>query len=290
MKIALLADIHGNLPALREVLDDVDRWDPDRVYVAGDVINRGPRSAACLDIILNRCQADNWHLIRGNHELYVLDFDQPDSLAEDPPYRVLGFVHWTHQRLAKKQLQILRTLPEEIKAPLPQGQQLQVVHASPAGIRQGIYPETPPDEIAQLIGSAPDLLLVGHTHRPLIRSCKNTQIINPGAVGLPFDGDRRAAYAQIIEQEGEREARIIRLDYAYSEAVKDFFRTGFIPQGGPLAELILTELRTARPLISRWNRRCFQAVLEGKISLEDSVHRFLQDCEEGLTEDPTAHD
>ena len=77
MRIAVLSDIHGNLPALRTVIADIDAWSPDLVVVGGDIVNRGPRSGECLDVLVERQWADGWRLLRGNHEDFVLDCADP---------------------------------------------------------------------------------------------------------------------------------------------------------------------------------------------------------------------
>ena len=70
MKLAVLADVHANWPALQAVAADIERWQADRVVVAGDVINRGPRPVECADFVL--VAAQSWPWVRGNHEEYVL--------------------------------------------------------------------------------------------------------------------------------------------------------------------------------------------------------------------------
>ena len=71
-KLAVLSDIHGNFAALQAVADHIDRWQPDAVVVAGDIVNRGPRSRDCLRFVLARAAEAGWQIIRGNHEEYVL--------------------------------------------------------------------------------------------------------------------------------------------------------------------------------------------------------------------------
>ena len=70
-RLALLADIHGNLPALEAVIEDMAQFAVDHVVVAGDSVNWGPCSRQVMEIITERA----WALIRGNNELYVLDHD-----------------------------------------------------------------------------------------------------------------------------------------------------------------------------------------------------------------------
>src|SRR3954453_10767982 len=78
-KLAVLSDIHGNFAALQAVADHIERWQPDAVVVAGDIVNRGPRSRDCLRFVLARAAEGipanvgaSWQIIRGNHEEYVL--------------------------------------------------------------------------------------------------------------------------------------------------------------------------------------------------------------------------
>ena len=69
-RIAVLADIHGNLPALNAVIDDMARFAVDHVVVAGDSVNWGPFSREVLEIIAAR----KWAVIRGNNAYYALDY------------------------------------------------------------------------------------------------------------------------------------------------------------------------------------------------------------------------
>jgi len=99
MKIAVLSDIHGNLPALERVVEHIDAWQPDRVVVNGDIVNRGPRSRDCLLLLQERQQRDDWVLLKGNHEDYVLECGRPDCATDSPAYEVERFAHWAYQQL-----------------------------------------------------------------------------------------------------------------------------------------------------------------------------------------------
>lgn len=280
MKLAALADIHGNYRALLSVVEDLEKWNPDLVFVAGDLINRGPRSRECLEFILGRIQTADWQVVKGNHELYVLKFDQPQPPGQGPEYQVQQFIHWCYQQLTADQIQAVKELPGEINLELPGSQQVRTVHASMAGFRTGIYPHTPQEEIGRLIHPGPDLIMIGHTHKPLICTSGKTTVVNAGSVGFPFDRDSRPSYARIRKKNSSWGAKVVRVDYDHQEAVNDLYQTGFIPQAGPLAEIILEELKQARPLLSRWKRCCQQSVLAGETKLETSVRRFLNSLDD----------
>lgn len=169
----------------------------------------------------------------------------------------------------------LKGLPQEAWTLLPDGKVLAAVHVSMMGPRAGIYPETPDDQIASMIQPAPELLVVGHTHQPLIRRVNQTMVINAGSVGLPFDGDQRTGYARLQQKRGQWLSRIVRLPYNLERAEKDFKQSGFLEEGGPVASLILGELRLACPQLPHWSRQYKNQVMAGKISLEDAVEEYL---------------
>lgn len=276
MKIAALGDIHGNFQALITVLDDVEAWKPDLVIVLGDIINRGPRSKECYDLIREKTASPHWRLIKGNHEGYVLSFRDPSFSQESHEFQMRNIIHWTYQSLTAEDIEHISQLPDEVSVDLPGGDLIQAAHASTAGDRIGIYPGTPAADLPGLIPADAGLFLVGHTHQPLIRRYHDTTIVNAGSVGLPFDGDTRPAYAQLTYQNGEWSGEITRVEYDRQAAEGDFYSSGFIPQGGPLAELVLAELQLGWPQLGKWFRRFEVPFRQDRISLQDAVYEYLK--------------
>lgn len=275
MKIAALGDIHGNYQALITVLDHVDRWQPDLVLVLGDIINRGPRSRECLHLIQDRETSPAWHIIKGNHEDYVLNMEDPTLDRSGVEYELRRVIDFTYLSLSNDDIQAVKDLPVKIALEIEGNQLVRANHASTAGDRIGIYPRTPEPDLPGLIDQDASLYLVGHTHQSFIRKWKNTTIINTGSVGLPFDGDTRANYAQLTFQKQSWQSEIIRVEYDRKAAEDDFYSSGFIPEGGALTDLILTELRLGWPQLGKWFTRYEGAVLEGEISPEKAVAEFL---------------
>ncbi len=274
MKIAVLADIHANYPALLEVAAHVERWQPDRVLIAGDIVNRGPRPRQVLEFVRQKQETEGWQVIRGNHEDYVLFHTRPDSPLNGPLFDIFQYSYWTYRQLGEDN-DYLNALPEEYHE-LIGGGEFRGVHASMRDNRSGIYPEMSDRAIARLIAPPPVVIAVGHTHRPLVRQIGDCLVINAGSVGLPFDADPRAAYAQITFHHNRWQAKIIRLKYDIAQTERDFHESGFLAEAGPLAEVILLELRVALSQLYCWTNTYFDAVLHEEISVEESVRQYMQ--------------
>ena len=275
MRIAVLSDIHGNLPALRTVIADIDAWSPDLVVVGGDIVNRGPRSGECLDVLVERQWADGWRLLRGNHEDFVLDCADPARSLPGPGYETTRFAHFALAQSAHH-VGLLAALPDVFERAAPNGDLLRIVHASMRNNRDGVYPMTTDDDLRRQIAPAPAVFVTGHTHRPLTRTVDGTLVVNIGSVGASFDEDRRAAYGR-FGWAGQWTAELVRLPYDYAQIERDYVDSGFLAEGGPLAQIMLVELRKARGLIFRWADRYQEAVLAGLMALEDSVRLILCD-------------
>ncbi len=171
---------------------------------------------------------------------------------------------------------LLFGLPDVFERAAPNGDLLRIVHASMRNNRDGIYPLTTDEEMARQIAPAPRVFVTGHTHRPLTRTLNGTLVVNIGSVGASFDEDRRAAYGR-FRWEGQWAADVVRLPYDYTQIERDYAESGFLEEGGPLAQIMLVELRKARGLIFRWASRYQEAVMAGQMSLEESVRLVLCD-------------
>ncbi|MGD9092300.1 MAG: metallophosphoesterase family protein [Anaerolineales bacterium] len=275
MKFIVLSDIHSNLHALQEVVLSIDKWKPDIVIVAGDIVNRGPRPRECLDLVLERVQSDGWLLIRGNHEDYVIARTRPDSPRTGPKFEVHRPSYWTLDQLGGD-VSTLLAMPFSQSLTAPDGKEIRIVHGSMRGNRDGIYSETNNETLKDQIAPPPSLFCVGHTHLPLIRSYNGTLVVNVGSSGLPFDGDQRPSYARITWHKGEWVAEIVRVNYDIQAAERDFYSSGYLAEGGPLVRLVLFELRHASSQLYNWSRLYQEQTLQGRISLNRSVQEYLK--------------
>ena len=156
--------------------------------------------------------------------------------------------------------------------------ELRLVHASMLGDRKGIFPDDSDETLREKISPAPRVLIVGHTHRPLIRVIDNTLVVNVGSVGAPFDKDPRAGYARLILSKGNWKAEIIRIKYDRGRTITRFSDTGYLTESGDFARLIMAEFRESRSLIPGWYRTYEKQVMEGVMTLKTSVDLYLRSC------------
>lgn len=277
MKLAILADIHGNLPALLPVLDHIDRWQPDQVVVNGDIINRAPWSKECLDLILHRQKQAGWQLIRGNHEDYVLSNSDPTLPTSGVEFEIRQSSWWTYHSL-NGETESLRQMVEGITLQDENGGEVQIWHATGRGNRDSIMPFMTDEElVVKMRAEMPALFITAHTHRPFLRWVGETLLINVGSVGLPFDGNPRAGYAQLEWRDNQWFVNLMRLPYNRQETERGFIEKGFLEGGGELARLMFREIQIARSLVHSWDMRYRRAVLNGQISLKASVDAMLRE-------------
>jgi predicted phosphodiesterase len=276
MKIAVLADVHGNLPAFEAVIDDIERRRPDQVVIAGDVVNRGPRPLPCLTLALGMVERRGWRILQGNHEEYVIN--QADRAAQLTPgeREINRNAQWTFAKL-NEDVSLLQAMPTQVELTGPDGRPLRFVHASMISNRDGIYPDNTIEELRRLIAPAPAVLCAGHTHRPVIHQVDDSLVVNVGSVGMPFDGDWRASYVELSWRDGRWQAEIIRLNYDREQTERDFFDSGFLPSAGDLARIMLVEFQRSRPLLNSWTKRYYDAVVAGQIAAAEAVNQFLQE-------------
>ncbi len=273
-KLAVLADIHANYRGLEAVAADIAAWEPDTVIVAGDIINRGPRPRQCWEFVRRKREEENWLVMRGNHEDYILKHAyEPLQKQEREVHRVS---YWTYRQMGTALTEIAG-LPDRLQLHAPDGSEIRVLHASMRHNRDGISPEDRAEDIRPKIAPAPapGLFLTGHTHRPLIRQVDETLVVNVGSAGVPFDRDPRPGYARLFWQGGAWQAEIRRVEYDLEAAQRDFFESGFIREGGPLAYLMLSELTFAHSQLYRWVIKYRDAILSGHLSMQAAITEHI---------------
>lgn len=279
MKLAILSDIHGNWPALAAVAADIDAWRPDRVLVNGDVVNSGPSNDVCWRYVAQRAAADGWLVLRGNHEEYVAEWLNPATPTAGPAYDLIRLSHWTYRQMGGTVAE-LAALPEQWQWRAPDGSALVAMHGTLLGNRAGIYPFTSDEEVRRRTPRGAAVFVTAHTHVPHVRLLDSRQVVNIGSVGIPGDGDGRAAYGRFTWTHRRGwQVNIIRVLYDRAAAERDYFTSGFMAEAGPEAVLSLVQFRLARDVRTRWAAADHSRILSGEVSLADSLRAWLSQDE-----------
>ncbi len=274
MKLAILADIHGNLPALHAVAEHIAQWQPDQVIVNGDIVNRGPCSLAAWQFVQARAAQDGWLLLKGNHEDYLLERLAGNDVREGVEFELNYLSYWTFLQMGTAVSQ-LTTLQDGHSIFTPDGQELRLRHAAMQHNRQWFGPYTADEVLRPLIAPPPAVFVTSHIHMPYLRQLDNTRIVNTGAAGSAIDGDVRASYIQLFWFHNAWHISFIRLDYDREAMDKQCRTTGFLTETGPISWLIYYEWKLAIDFVYPWQFQFQQDVLQGKVDLKTAVSHYL---------------
>jgi putative phosphoesterase len=235
-KIALIGDVHGNLPALEAVLDQAHEQEVEAIWNVGDFVGYG----ASPNQVIDRLRQEDAVSITGNYDLKILRFKKKRKAwrKKKQSQKFLAF-QWTRDILTKKNRRYLRSLPKE-RCLQVEGVCILLTHGSPASEKEHLTPDTPDERLRELASMVEaDVIICGHSHRPFARSVDGVHFINTGSVGRPDDGDPRACYAVLeIGRASDQDvrARHHRVTYDVGEAVAAIREEG-LPE--PFAQMMI---------------------------------------------------
>jgi putative phosphoesterase len=240
--LAVLSDVHGNLPALQAVSNDMQQYSVDGIIVAGDFIG-GPQPNETIELLrsLGSC------MIRGNSDNNLLRYeshDLPDAWRNDLQFALL---RWAFRHVTQENLQFLRSLPEQRVIELPGAAAIRAVHGSPRHPAEAIYPDRDPALLDLVLGQVDEPVLVcGHTHEPWALAQNGKLALNPGAVCGPLNGYVGAQYALLTWQPDHWQVEHRALPYDIDQIRSAFHASGLWEEGGTLAHLFLRSIETGQ--------------------------------------------
>jgi len=236
VKRAIISDIHGNLEALHAVLEDIDRERVDAIDCLGDVVGYGPNPCECVKIVRDRCGL----VLLGNHDQGALfDPDGFNSGAERA-------IQWTrrqlelHDRLPRNSNAMLMDFLGELPRSHTEGDFLFVHGSARRPLDEYVFPEDiyDPLKISHIFELVGRYCFQGHTHIPgvftvgpeflaptvpagereaVVELPRHKAMVNVGSVGQPRDGDNRACYVIL---EDDQRVRFRRIDYPFAVTAK----------------------------------------------------------------------
>ncbi|MBU2515765.1 metallophosphatase family protein [bacterium] len=237
-RIAVISDIHGNIPALEAVLADIDQRGIDTIYCLGDIVGKGPNSALALDICRERCLS----IVSGNWD---------DAIIGDADQEL--FV-WHRERLGTERLNYLKNLPNTVDFTMS-GRRIRLFHASNQGVHHRVFPYKEYEILMEMFVNTeftgfnthePDIVGYGDIHVAYYLGffTNRKKIFNAGSVGCPLD-EPQATYTIL---EGYKDEKIqshfsitqLRIPYDVELAVTQAKQADI-----PELESYIVELRTA---------------------------------------------
>lgn len=246
MRYALISDIHGNVPALDAVLDDIEtRGDIDAIYHLGDLVGYAPWPDEVVTLLAE------WEVagVAGNYDSTVAtDYAHCGCKYEDPVQaeHAHASYEWTRANVSPLTKQYLGALPFRLEArPLGghlAGPTLRLAHGTPI-LNTVYWTEDRPDSFAlqqaEHLGAKPgDVIAFGHTHKPWYKEIEGIHFVNTGSVGRPKDGNWRAGYVVVEFRKDEIAVEFVRVEYdiqktmdaikasALPDAFAEYLRTG----------------------------------------------------------------
>lgn len=238
MKIALLSDIHANLPALEGCLADMENQAPDAIYCLGDLVgyNIWPNE------VINTIRQRGIPTIAGNYDFGIgRSSDDCGCAYKTDDEKAMGkiSISYTNEIVLPDHRAFLRTLPAHIRISFQLNDDilnLLLVHGSPRRINEYLFEDREEKSLLRIMEQADaDIMCFGHTHKPYHRiipagSAHNTHFrhaINVGSVGKPKDGDTRGCYAMLNIDEHSSvlnsdsvEVAFIRFEYDVEKAAR----------------------------------------------------------------------
>jgi len=204
LKIAVISDIHSNLEAFQTVIANLPPY--DRLVFLGDLVGYGPQPN---EVVERLQQLQPATALMGNHDYAVATGDASGF----SPHAEIA-VEWTRRHIKPRNLAYLSGLHSSVRVKL-NDTELALFHGSPRDpLSEYIFPGIPDSIAKKLIKRAgAPLVLLGHTHMPMVCSFEGEMLANPGSVGQPRDGDPRAAFAILTLSGGKFSFEIERVEY-----------------------------------------------------------------------------
>ncbi|WP_339265807.1 metallophosphoesterase family protein [Paenibacillus sp. FSL K6-1330] len=235
-QIALISDIHGNIPALEAVLKDIKQREIETIYCLGDLIGKGPHGDIAVDLVRTHCQ----QVIKGNWDDFI------GKETDDP------VLQWHQHRLGSERLQYLAELPYILEF-MMSGKWIRLFHASPRSVYERIQPWDDQEKLETLFHSSPlcgdpriaDVAGYADIHNAYHQHLDGRTLFNTGSVGNPLEMPE-ASYVILdgiydSEELASFNIQFIRVPYPIEQAVQDALESGM-----PSPEDYILEVRTGR--------------------------------------------
>jgi putative phosphoesterase len=223
MKVAVIADIHANLPGLEAVLTHAREQDVKAIWNTGDIVGYGSYPEEVIECL----RREGVLSTIGSYDYQVLRFKKRrERLRKKERKEEFVALEWAYEQISKKSRKYLRFLSQEMRMTV-KGRRVVLTHGCPGDADESIDPDEPQEFLAQLARKVEaDLIVCGRTHEPYACEAEGTWFINPGSAGLPVDGDPRASYAIVQIGTEEIQVKHHRVGYNVEQLLGDMRKKG----------------------------------------------------------------
>jgi putative phosphoesterase len=224
-RVAVITDIHANLPALQSALAAVDAREIQAVFCGGDLVGYGPHPNEVCALIEDR----KIPTIYGNYDFAIArDLHDCGCAYRDPHDREIGqlSVEWTLEKTDERSRRFMHDLPFDLRFELD-GKRVRLVHGSPRKVNEYLFDDKPARTFERIAALADcDILLFGHTHKPWTNEYGGVLFVNCGSVGKPKDGDPRASYVVLAATDTGIAVSIERVPYDALAVAREMRKVG----------------------------------------------------------------
>ena len=244
MKIAVISDIHGNLEAMKAVVEDIKNEGCKKIFCLGDLAMAGPMPKETIDYVRNLDREFEFEIIQGNTDEMIAYASEEIYQKIKEALPVMGEAYNSDiKTVTDEQKEYLKNLPKQKEIKLGQLKIL-LVHGSPRRNNEDIFPDMDIKTVEEMISSTDaDLILCGHTHIPCgYQTTTNQTVINAGSVGRPFSTSPKSCYCVIecadkdakeftakhnlVEYDFEKSAKILeQRDFIGSDKMANMLRS-----------------------------------------------------------------
>jgi putative phosphoesterase len=242
VRLAVMADVHGNLPALNAVLGDLQHFQVDGIIVAGDLVG-GPQAVETTRLL----RSLGSRMIRGNSDSNLLRYSGDDGPRAWRTHHQFALLRWTCRHVDEDTFEFIKSLPQERVVEVADTAAIRVVHGSPSDASESIFPHRDPHTLDLALAQTEEpVLICGHTHRPWKLERSGQLALNPGAVCGPLDGYVGAQYALLTWDDERWSVEHRAVPYDLDDIRAAFQQSGLLAEGGSLARAYVCCLETGR--------------------------------------------
>ena len=219
MRVAAIYDIHGILPALEAVLEEIHDTGVDQIVVGGDIVP-GPMPRECISVL--RALSVPVQYLRGNGDRDIVDAKRGEELTR-VPQAFHQVMRWVADQLPSERIEELSAWPLTVGLEIPELGEVLFCHATPRDDNEIFTRATPEDRLRPVFAATGAAVVIcGHTHMQFDRSVGDVRVVNAGSVGMPFG--EPGAYWSLLEPRG---IDLRRTDYDLTAAARRIEETDY---------------------------------------------------------------